>query len=272
MEFTQSYFENLLAQTILFLPKLAVAIVVFVLSLYVAKLAQKWVTRMLRARNTDPELSILLSRSARWIVITFGTVVALQQVNFDVSGFIAGLGIVGFALSFAFQDIAKNFIAGVLLLVQQPFDIGDGIEVAGVGGAVTDIEIRSTTLRTWDGKHIIIPNADVYAATITNFSRSPRRRIEIEIGVAYDTDLDKASAVLLETVSGLPGTLNDPAPQVVFKTFADSSINATVYFWIETATIGLFDAQDQAVKAIKAAFEREGIEIPYPVQTVLLQK
>jgi len=200
------------------------------------------------------------------------TIVALQQVNFDVSSFIAGLGIVGFALSFAFQDIAKNFIAGVLLLIQQPFDIGDGIEVAGVGGTVTDIEVRSTTLRTWDGKQVVIPNADVYAAIITNFSRSPRRRIEIEVGVAYDTDLEKASAVLLETVGGLDGVLDDPAPRVVFKTFADSSINGTVYFWIETAHTDVFGAQDRAVKAIKSTFEREGIEIPYPVQTVLLQK
>ncbi len=272
MELTQSYFENLLAQAVLFLPKLAVAIVVFVVSLYVAKLAEKAVARALKLRHTDPELSILLSRTLRWSVIVFGTVVALQQVNFDVSSFIAGLGIIGFALSFAFQDIAKNFIAGVLLLIQQPFDIGDGIELAGVGGTVVDIEVRSTTLRTWDGKQVIIPNADVYAATIINFSRSPRRRIEIEVGVAYDTDLDKATAVLLETVAGLHGVPDDPAPQVIFKTFADSSINGTVYFWIRTADISVLEAQNSAVKAIKSAFEREGIEIPYPVQTVLLEK
>jgi len=272
MELTQSYFENLLAQAILFLPKLAVAIVVFVISLYVAKLAEKAMARTLKLRKTDPELSILLSRSVRWTVVIFGTIVALQQVNFNVSSFIAGLGIVGFALSFAFQDIAKNFIAGVLLLIQQPFDIGDGINVAGVGGTVIDIEVRSTTLRTWDGKQVVIPNADVYAAIITNYTRTHSRRIEIEIGVAYDTDLDKATSVLLETVAGIGGVLKDPAPRVIFKTFADSSINGTVYFWIETAHTDVFDAQDHAVKAIKSAFEREGIEIPYPVQTVLLQR
>lgn len=272
MELTQSYFENLLTQSMLFVPKLAVAIVVFWVSMYLAKLAEKGVNRTLHARKTDLELSILLSRSTRWAVIIFGTVVALQQVNFDVSGFIAGLGIVGFALSFAFQDIAKNFIAGVLLLVQQPFDIGDGIDVAGVSGSVIDIEVRSTTLRTWDGKHVIIPNADVYAGTITNFSRSPRRRISLGVGVAYNTDLEKASSVLLETVSALDGVLDDPAPQVVFNTFGDSSIDCTIYFWIDTAATGIFSATDSAVKRIKSAFEREGIEIPYPVQTVLLQQ
>ena len=272
MELTQSYFENLLAQTILFLPKLAVALVVFVLSLYAAKLAQKWISRRLHARNTAPGLSILLSRSTRWTVITFGTVIALQQVNFDVSGFIAGLGIVGFALSFAFQDIAKNFIAGVLLLVQQPFDIGDGIEVAGVSGTVTDIEIRSTTLRTWDGKHVIIPNADVYAGTITNFSRSPQRRIQLEVGVGYDTDLEAATALFLNEIASIDGVLSDPAPQVVFKTFADSSINCTVYFWVDVNEITLFTATDAAIKRIKTACERESIDIPYPMRTVILQK
>ncbi len=272
MELTQSYFENLLAQTILFLPKLAVALVVFALSLYVAKLAEKWVGRLLAARETDPELSILLSRSARWSVVTFGTVVALQQVNFDVSGFIAGLGIVGFALSFAFQDIAKNFIAGVLLLVQQPFDIGDGIEVAGVSGAVTDIEIRSTTLRTWDGKQVIIPNADVYAGTITNFSRSPRRRIQLTVGVGYDTNLSAATSLFLAELSAIDGVLADPAPQVVFDAFADSSINCTLYFWVDVATISINAATDAAVKRIKTACERESIDLPFPVRTVILQK
>ncbi len=272
MELTQSYFENLLAQAIFFLPKLTVALVMFLLSLYVAKLAEKTVARTLKSRNVDPELSLLMSHIARWSVVAFGTVVALQQVNFDVSSFIAGLGIVGFALSFAFQDIAKNFIAGVLLLVQQPFDIGDGIEVSGVGGTVTDIEVRSTTLRTWDGRHVIIPNADVYAGTITNYTRSPRRRISVEVGVAYDTDLEKATAILLETISAPDSVLDDPAPQVVFNTFGGSSIDCTIYFWIETTTIGIFDAEDRAIKAIKSAFEQADIEIPYPMQTVLLQQ
>ncbi len=272
MELTQSYLESLLTQAIVFLPKLFLAIVIFLVSLYLAKLTARAVNRTLKYRDLDPELSILLTRSTRWAVIGLGIIVALQQVNFNVSSFIAGLGIIGFALGFAFQDIAKNFIAGVLLLLQQPFDIGDGIEVVGVGGTVEDIEIRSTALRTWDGKLVIIPNADVYTSTITNFSRSPRRRVQLEVGVAYNANLEQVTSVLETVINAVEGVLNDPAPTIVFNAFADSAINCTIYFWVDTNVTGLLSAKDTAVKAIKVAFEKENIDIPYPVQTVLLQQ
>lgn len=272
MELTQTYFEQLLAQALDFLPRLLFGIVIFLIGLYLANLTAKIVLRTLKMRHIDPELTLLLVRVSRWTVIIFGLVLGLQQVNFNLSSFVAGLGIVGFTIGFAFQDIAKNFIAGVLLLIQQPFDIGDAIEVSGYGGTVIDIEIRSTTLKTWDGKYVIIPNADVYTTSITNFSRSPHRRVQVEVGVAYDTDLPHATDILLRAATAIEGVLVDPAPQVVFTTFADSSINCTVYFWIDTATIGLFPAQDQAVKNIKLALEHAGIEIPYPVQTVLMGK
>ncbi len=272
MEYNQSYFESLFAQALSFLPKLVSAIVIFLVSLYLAKLAAKATRKALEYRKIDPELILLLSRVAHWTIAIMGIMAALQQVNFNVSSFIAGLGIVGFTLSFAFQDIAKNFIYGVLLLIQQPFDIGDDIEVADIGGTVENIELRTTSMRTWDGKLVIIPNADVYAGSIINYSKSPKRRVQIEVGVAYDSDLEKVATVAKDTVSTIDGVRETPAPTVYFNTFADSSINCTVSLWIDTAKIGVFSAQDLAVKAIKIAFEKEKIEIPYPVQTVLLEK
>jgi len=272
VDYTQSYFESLFTQAIYFLPKLVSAIVIFLVALYLAKLAAKATRKALEYRKTDPELILLLSRVAHWSIAIMGIIAALQQVNFNVSSFIAGLGIVGFTLSFAFQDIAKNFISGVLLLIQQPFDIGDGIDVAGVGGTVENIELRSTSLRTWDGKLVIIPNADVYAGSITNYSKSPKRRVQINVGVAYDSDLEQVATIAKDAVSVIDGVQETPAPTVYFNAFADSSINCTISIWIDTAKIGLFSAEDLTVKAIKFAFETEKIEIPYPVQTVLLEK
>ncbi len=272
MELTQSYFEQLLTQTLDFLPRLFLGILIFLISMYLANLTARVVLRTLKMRHTDPELTLLLVRVSRWTVIVFGLVLGLQQVNFNLSSFVAGLGIIGFTLGFAFQDIAKNFIAGVLLLIQQPFDIGDAIEVSGYGGTVVDIEIRSTTLKTWDGKHVIIPNADVYTTSITNFSRSPQRRVQLEVGVAYDTDLNRATDTLLQAIAAIEGVLSAPAPQVIFNAFADSSINCIMYFWVDTATIGMLTATDRAVKNVKLALEREKIDIPYPVQTILPAK
>ncbi|NJN94602.1 MAG: mechanosensitive ion channel family protein [Anaerolineales bacterium] len=197
---------------------------------------------------------------------------ALAQVNFDVTGFVAGLGIVGFTVGFALQDIAQNFIAGILLLIQQPFSIGDSVEVNGYGGVVTNIEIRSTTVRTWDGLLVIIPNADVYGNPITNYSKIDQRRISIIVGVAYESDLHKVDETLLAVAAGLPGVKKDPAPQVVFNEFGDPAIKATLYFWIDVSETSYFTALDAAVKRIKAAFEQEGINIPTSVQPIYVQQ
>jgi len=267
----QSFFEQLL----LFIPDLIVAIIIFIASFYVASLAARAVVRGLerRDRPVDPELSLLLGRLARWAIIVVGIIWALNQVNFNVTGFVAGLGIVGFTVGFALKDVAENFVAGILLLIQQPFDIGDAIEVNGYAGVVSDIKVRDTTMRTWDGLLVIIPNATVYTNAITNYTKVEKRRIGLEIGVGYETDLQKAHDTMIDVVANLPGViLDDPEPLVVFKEFGDSSINATLYFWIDMAVTGYFGALDGAVKGVKAAFERQGINIPFPIRTVYMEK
>ncbi len=270
MEFTQPYWEQLLEQAIVFLPKLFFGIVIFLVAWFFANLAAKAVRRALALRNTDREVSLLLSRVTRWAIVIWGLFLGLQQVDFNLTGFVAGLGVVGFTIGFAFQDIAKNFMAGILLLLQQPFDIGDSIEVAGYLGTVTDIEIRSTALRTPDGKHVIIPNAEVFTGVITNYSRSPRRRLQLEVGVAYNSDLEQVTEVVRQAISRIEGVIqDDPAPRIVFNTFGDSAINLTLYYWVDVATLGIFDAQDRALKAVKLALEEAGIEIPYPTRAVV---
>ena len=263
--------EQMIANFVNFLPRLIVAIIVFVLALYLGRVGFRAVDRIFTRRRVDPELVLLMARIAQWSIIIFGTVWALAQVNFNVTGFVAGLGIVGFTVGFALKDVAENFVAGILLLLQQPFDIGDAVEVDGYGGTVTDIEIRSTTIRTWDGLLVIIPNASVYSNPITNFSKVSQRRVSVDVGVGYNTDLEKADRIIIDVVNKLPGIKNDPEPFVVFKEFGDSSINATVYFWIDTSEAGYFGSLDAVVKGIKAAFEKETIEIPFPIRTVYTQ-
>ncbi|MBN1220918.1 MAG: mechanosensitive ion channel [Anaerolineae bacterium] len=265
--------QKLIENTIIFIPKLLVAIVIFLVMLYVANLAARAVKKATAKRQVDPELSMLFSRLTRWTLIVLGTVWALQQVDFNLTGFVAGLGILGFTIGFALKDIAENFVAGILLLVQQPFDIGEAIEVAGYSGTVTDIQIRATTIRTWDGLLVVVPNAQVYTHAITNYSKPEKRRLGLDIGVGYETDLQKAHDTMLAVVADLPGVLQaEPAPSVIFKEFGESSINATLYFWIDPHQTDYFSTLDVAVKGIKLAFEREGINIPYPIRTVYMQQ
>lgn len=261
-------FENILTNAIEFIPSLIAALIIFLLSLYLAGVISKLIKNNMRKRGSDQELIILVNQITRWTVIVLGVIAALQQIGFDVTSFLAGLGILGFTLGFALQDVSKNFIAGLLLLLQQPFDIGDSIEVGDYRGTVLDVEIRATEILTFDGLYVNIPNGDVFTSAIINYSRKNTRRLSLDVGVAYGTDLAKVREIVSEALLEIHGVLTDPAPEVVFNTFGDSSINFTAYYWIDTTDPGYFGGTDQGLRAINTAFEREGIEIPFPIRTV----
>ncbi len=267
-----STWEYWLDKVLSFLPDLFAALVILVVGVYLAALVANALQRWLKGREVDPEVALLLARLARWGLIALAVTMALQQVGFQISAFLAGLGVIGFTLGFALQDVSKNLVAGVLLLLMQPFDMGDLIEVQGYTGIVEDVDLRATELRTLDGRLVLIPNADVFTSAIVNFSRTPRRRVEVEVGVAYDSDLEKVRQVALDAVRGLPHVLDEPAPFVWFHTFGDSSVNLTVYFWVEAHKIAPPEAQSHAVQAIYDAFNAAGIDIPFPIRTVYLQQ
>lgn len=263
-------FDNIVDNIVAFLPRLGFAIFVYLAARTISAWTTKLIRQAMERQERDPELIVLLEMLTRWGILALGIVLALEQIAPGrFSSLIVGLGIAGFTIGFALQDVAKNFVAGILLLLQRPFEIGDAIEVAGYSGTVVDISLRSTDLRTWDGRHVLIPNGDIFVSPIVNFSRATRRRVHITVGVAYDTDLDKVTRVALEALKAVPGLLQDPAPSVIFSTFGDSAIEFSAYFWIDTDAIALGTAQDAGVKAIKTAFEREGIEFPYPTRTVI---
>lgn len=272
MDTVQQSLQALIQQFLLFAPKLVVALLIFVVTLYAAGFIARAIRRTAQFRKVDPELILLFERVGRWSVIILGTIWALSQVNFNVVAFVAGLGIAGFTIGFALQDIAKNFVAGILLLLQQPFDIGEAISAGGHSGKVENISLRATELRTFDGLLVYIPNADVFTSALTNYSRAPRRRIELQVGVAYGSNLEHVTRVTLEAVRQVPGVIqNDPAPAVVFKSFGESSIDFSLYYWVDLDQAGYWAAQDQVLKAVHSAFQHEGIEIPFPVRTVYLQ-
>jgi small conductance mechanosensitive channel len=257
-------------QLINFSPRLGIGVGVFLLTLGLSNWVAKGVRRSMKRRKVDDEITLLLELLSKWGIRVLGIVIALEVIAPGKFGaLIAGLGVLGFTIGFALQDIAKNFVAGILLLLQQPFDIGDAIEVSGFGGEVLGISLRTTEMRTWDGRHVIIPNGDVYTNPIINYSKATRRRLEITAGIASDSDLDRVTRVALDAIKAIPGVLEDPTPQVVFKNFADYSIEFTMYYWIDTKQMGFLAAQDAGIKRIKEVFEREGIEMPYPTQVVL---
>jgi small conductance mechanosensitive channel len=201
-----------------------------------------------------------------------GITISLQQVGFNLTAFLAGLGIAGFTIGFALQDVSKNFIAGLLLILQEPFENGEVIKVAGYTGTVMEIELRATQIRTLDGLIVVIPNADVFTNPITNYTRSESRRIDLSIGVAYEHDPEQVRRQALAAISNIPGILSEPAPQVIFDNFGDTTFNLKLLFWVDTEKISSPAAKDAGLVAIKGAFEGSGIEMPYPTQTLLISQ
>jgi small conductance mechanosensitive channel len=252
-----------------FLPRLGLAVIIFFIALYLSKVVSQTVRRGLERREPSHAATQLVVDLTRWGILVFGIVMAFQQFV-DVTAFLAGLGIIGFTVGFALQDVMKNFASGIILLAQQPFRVGDAVEVGDYAGTVQAIDLRSTEIKTFDGRIAILPNADVLNHAIVNYTRSLQRQIEVVVGVAYGSDLKLARNLALEAIRALPGYLETPEAMVVFKNFGESSIDMSVLVWFDTAQANLFKARDAMIEVIKAAFDANKIDIPFPIRTVLM--
>jgi len=266
----QQYLTQILDQMVKSIPNFLTALAIFLLSLYLARLIGNLLKNALNKRNTSVGVTHILSQTLRWTIVTFGIISALQRF-FDVTAFLAGLGIIGFTIGFALQDVMKNFAAGIILLIQKPFREGDAITVTDFDGTVLSIDLRTTEIKTFDGRIVILPNADVLSHAIVNYTRADRRRVEIPISVAYSSNPEQVRGIILELISSVPGFVSEPAPQVAFHTFNDLSMGLTVYFWIDTKLTNPVVARDVAITKIKAAFEKQNVKIPYVMPAAPVQ-
>lgn len=266
------FFSRMVAQTTRQAPVILLALLAFIAGIYFARLAKALVHRGLRFRRADPELSLLLGRIVQWSIILFALLFATQQIGVDITAFLTGLGILGFTLGFALQDISKNFVSGILMLLQKPFSLGDTIEVSGFNGRVLDITLRDTVLLTGEGLRVRIPNGDIFTKPIVNFSRLRRRRIEITLGVDYDSALDEVRQVALETIEAIPGVLEDPPVDLVFESFAEHAIRLRISYWYDESKTSHPRALDAGISGLKAAFDRAGIKIPVPYRELRLRE
>jgi small-conductance mechanosensitive channel len=266
-----SAFQTFLSDFVGFLPRLISGIIIFILTIVASGFIAKWVRKLVNKRVEDAELLHLVFLITRWAVIIVGTIFALDQVNFDVTSFIAGLGIAGFTIGFALQDIAKNFISGLLLLYRQPFELGDYILASDHEGTVKEINIRDTVLETLDGELVIIPNKDVYEKPIINYTHSQFRRRVIKIGLGYEEDADRAIEIFTETIKIVPGVEVDKGVTIRADALGDSTLALSAIFWVDQKKNPLLEVNSEVIKAIKIASEKHQINLPYPIQTVLLQ-
>ncbi|NWG08373.1 MAG: mechanosensitive ion channel [Chloroflexi bacterium] len=266
----QAYLNDFIDNFIKGIPNLLTALVIFVVSIYLAAVVSRIVRRVLALRKAPEGVTHLLSQLTRWAVIIAGTITALQRF-FDVTAFLAGLGIIGFTVGFALQDVMKNFAAGIILLIQQPFHIGDAIGVKEYEGTVMEIDLRATEMKTFDGRIVILPNAEVLANPIVNYTRADRRRVDLLVGIPYETDAETARKAVLEAIKGVPGIVAEPEAMVGFSSFGDSTLQLSAFFWIDMTKTNPLAAKDEALTRIKATLENRGIHNSLPAQIVYLQ-
>jgi small conductance mechanosensitive channel len=263
----QPLFDQVIAFFIAGAPRLLTALVIFVLSLYFARVISNVLRRVLQKRRAPAGVVQLLGQLVLWSIIVAGIITALQQF-FEVTAFLAGLGILGFTVGFALQDIMKNFASGVILLLQQPFHVGETIGVKGFDGTVLAIDLRATEMRAADGRVVILPNAEVLANPIINYSRANHRRVDLILNLPHRTDPSTVRQIVLDAIQSVTGYVAEPEPVIVFNSLTDHALELNVNFWIDMTKNDPLHAKDTALLNVKSEFSERGIEIPHPIQAV----
>ena len=263
----QEYFSKLAEQVVYSIPSILISLLIFLASLYVAKWLSNLVKRVLLSRNTASGVTHLLADILRWTIIICGIITALQRF-FNVTAFLAGLGILGFTIGFALQSITQNFVSGIILLVQQPFTVGDEISVIGFEGIVLQINLRTTELQTLDGRIVILPNAEVLSHAIVNYTRAHRRRVDLPMAGSSAKNPENIRAALLDAMKDVPGYVVAPAPVVTFTNFGVSKIELLASFWVDTSLTTVHLAKDAALLGVKKTYTAKKLSIPSPIAKV----
>ncbi len=265
----QNYINIFIDALIRGIPNLLAALGIFIVGMYIGRVLSRIVSRVLRVRSAPAGVTQLLAQLAYWTIVVIAAITALQRF-FDVTAFLAGLGILGFTVGFALQDVMKNFAAGVILLIQQPFHVNEVIGTAGFDGTVLQIDLRSTELKATDGRIVNIPNASILAGPIINYTRADRRLISLDVKVGYEADTELARQAVLEAVQSIPGFVAEPAPLVGLSSFGDSALQLSAFFWIDTSKTNPVAAKDSAFSLIKNVLDKQGIRTPFPIQRVYM--
>lgn len=263
--------ESWLDSFILMLPNILIAAGIMVLSVFVARWLKKLFLKVMTRFSDNTAVNKLMSNIITVIVFAAGLFIALGVLELDktVTSLLAGAGVVGLAVGLAFQDPILNIISGVMMSVREPFRIGDMVETNGFFGHITKITLRSTTIKEFTGEDVIIPNKMVIQNPIENYSLTEHRRVDIDCGVSYDTDLELAEEVAIRAIKENIEHDNERDIELIYNEFADSSINFTIRYWLKgEAQKDYLFSKSKAIKAIKKEFDKEEINIPFPIRTL----
>lgn len=251
-------------------PNLVSAAVILLVFYLVARAVSYGVSRTL-ARHGRPALANVGAALLRWSIMIMAFLLAATIVlpSLRPGDLLSGLGIGSVAIGFAFKDILQNLLSGVLILLRQPFRVGDQIVANGFEGTVEDIETRATFIKTYDGRRVIIPNAQIYTGTLTVNTAFDLRRSEYDIGIGCNDDWDKAMELMVKAARQCEGVLSDPAPEAIPVGIDAYQNTIRLRWWTKPERIDVIRTQGRVIVAVYKALDRAGIDMPYPTQVQL---
>lgn len=254
------------------LPNLVLALIVFTIFFFTARTIKRVVRNLTRNHRQARNLGLVLGRLAQGIIVLLGLFIALSIVipSLKVGDLIQLLGISGVAIGFAFRDILQNFLAGILILLTEPFQIDDQIVFKDFEGTVEQIQIRATSIRTYDGRRIVVPNSELFTNSIIVNTAFAHRRLEYDVGIGYGDDIDTAKQLILEAIRETNGVLQDPVPDAIVVALAGSTVNIRARWWVQPPRrADILNFQDQVLTNIKNKLTANGIDLPFPTQQIL---
>lgn len=237
------------------------ALIILSMGVLVARLIASSVGRIV-ARRTSTQQSMLLKRVVFYTLLTLVVVSALRELGFQLGVLLGAAGVLTVAVGFASQTSASNIISGLFLLADRPFQVGDVIQVGGTTGVVHAVELLSVKLQTFQNHLVRIPNEDLIKSQVVNLTHWPIRRLDIEIGVAYKENIAKVREVLMEVADRNPLCMEEPSPIFIFRGYGNSSLDLLFCIWVKKENF--LAATNSVRQEIKDAFDRHGIEIPFP--------
>ena len=254
------------------LPNIILGTLVFLLIYLFARVVRAMMQRASTKTRSHRHLGVVIGRLAFGAILIVGFLLALSIIvpSFKTSDLINILGVGGVAAGFAFKDILQNFLAGILIMLTEPFKIGDQIIVKTFEGTVEDILTRATILKTYDSRRIVIPNAELFTNAVIVNTAYQNRRMQYDVGIGYGDDIALAKKLILATIENLDEVDRDPSPEVYVVGLADSTVNIRVRWWVSPGrVVNTLLSQDKVLTEIKNALVANGIDLPFPTQHVL---
>jgi len=260
-----------LHEVIVNLPNVLVALLVIALFWFLGRLVRRVLERLLGRVSHNVAVTRLLASASFLLVLAAGLFIALGVLKLDktVMSLLAGAGVAALVLGFAFQDIAANMMAGILLSIRHPFRPGHLCEILDHEGVIEEVDLRFTVMRTLQGQMVFLPNKEVLGHPIKNFTLTGKRRIDLELNVSYGDDLELAKRLAAEAVADVSRRDKGRDVEVYYTSLAESAVRMMVRIWVEYEKQRDFlEARSQAIQRIKAAFDQNGVTMPYPVRTL----